>query len=153
MQPLFFPSNQFYTVFPSIWRKFHAADFAKVFCKGFLQRFFAKDFCKGFLQWFLGVPLQPRSPKKIVNLTNFFRQIINLTIFLYLMNFNKLMGFCCCFYMKFAHNVRVYLESVVDKFPKTGYLYLCSQNDDSKTNRFCDFSRQNIAIILNGIHD
>ena len=41
------------------------------------------------------------------------------------------------------------LESVGDKFPKNGYLDLCSQNDDSKTNRFCDFSRQNIAIISN----
>ena len=45
------------------------------------------------------------------------------------------------------------LESVENKFPKNRYLDLCSWNDGSKTNRFCDFSRQNIAIISDGIHD
>ena len=34
------------------------------------------------------------------------------------------------------------LEFVVYKFPKYGYLDLCSWNDGLFSNRFCEFSRQ-----------
>ena len=63
-------------------------------------------------------------------------------------------------YNYYSHGEKIYftellfsfiLESVGDKFPNNEYLDLCSQNDDSKTNRFCEFSRQNIAIISSGI--
>ena len=48
---------------------------------------------------------------------------------------------CPIIFFWYVNFVKI-LEFVGFKFPKNPYLDLCSQNDGSPSNKFCEFSRQ-----------
>ena len=85
MQPLFFSVKITFVLF------FRQNDERRI-----LQRFFAKDFCKAFCKGFFAMDFRctiaTPLAEKIVNLTNFFRQIINLTKCLYSMKSHEIDG-------------------------------------------------------------